>query len=118
MPHKRASLKVPDGGPKVKYVFSGHETFPFRYTWLPKGVTNLLKDPELFARDDALVTLGVGKNMVRFIRHWCTAAGAIERVGRTRHMKVKDLGLSPRRRWVGLLPRGPGNAVATALATS
>jgi hypothetical protein len=80
--------------PTVKYVFSGHETFPFRYTWLPKGVTSLREDPELFTRKDALVTLGVGKNMVRSIRHWCTAAGVIERVDRKGQMKVKDLGLS------------------------
>jgi hypothetical protein len=81
-------------GPGIRYVFSGHETFPFRYTWLPKGVGKLLEDPELFTQDDDLVTLGVGKNMVRSIRHWCTATGVIERGDRKGSMKVKDLGLS------------------------
>ena len=42
--------------------FAGHETFTLRYGWLKKAVdaTGL--------RDDALVTLGAGKNMVRSIR--------------------------------------------------
>jgi hypothetical protein len=31
----------------------------------------------VFSRDDAITTLGVGKNMVRSIRHWCLAAGML-----------------------------------------
>jgi hypothetical protein len=40
------------------------------------------------------VMLGVGKNMVRSLRHWCTATGTIERDEQKGHMKVTDLGLS------------------------
>lgn len=58
--------------------FSGHETFPFRYPWLKKGLDAVSDDPEIFLREDALVTLGVGKNMVRSIRHWCLATGLLE----------------------------------------
>jgi Protein of unknown function (DUF4007) len=76
------------------YSFSGHETFPFRYTWLPKGISSLREHPDLFTREDALVILGVGKNMVRSIRHWCTATGVIERVNRKGLGTVTDLGLS------------------------
>lgn len=55
--------------------FSGHETFPCRYTWLPKAVRNLRENPALFAdEDEAMVRLGVGKNMVRAIRFWANAA--------------------------------------------
>src|SRR5262245_2132233 len=51
------------------YRFSGHETFPCRYTWLPKAVARLQAKPTLFAdEDDAMVQLGVGKNMARAIR--------------------------------------------------
>jgi hypothetical protein len=50
--------------------FSGHETFPFRYAWLKKGLDAATDDGTVFLRDDALTTLGVGKNMVRPIRHW------------------------------------------------
>ena len=59
-----------------KYRFSGHETFPFRYAWLPKGVKGIARDEELFGHEDtAVVELGVGKNMVRAIRFWCEATG-------------------------------------------
>src|SRR5579885_1940203 len=61
--------------------FSGHETFPFRYAWLKKGLDAAADDPAVFRRDEALTALGVGKNMVRSIRHWCLAAGVIEEVG-------------------------------------
>jgi hypothetical protein len=57
--------------------FSGHETFAFRYTWLKKGVDAVREDPTIFTSDRATITLGVGKNMVRSIRHWCLAAQLI-----------------------------------------
>jgi hypothetical protein len=60
----------------VNYRFSGHETFPCRYAWLPKAVQSLAQDPALFRNEDqAMVRLGVGKNMVRAIRFWADAAG-------------------------------------------
>jgi hypothetical protein len=61
----------------VQHSFSGHETFPFRYPWLKKGFDAVLADARVFTRDDAITTLGVGKNMVRSIRHWCLAAGVL-----------------------------------------
>src|ERR1022692_3922954 len=58
------------------YRFSGHETFPFRYSWLPKAVVELTANAELFSNDErAMVRLGVGKNMVKAIRFWVQAAG-------------------------------------------
>src|SRR5262245_28144183 len=60
--------------------FSGHETFPFRYAWLKKGLDAAEEDAAVFRRDAAMVTLGVGKNMVRSIRHWCLATGVLEEV--------------------------------------
>jgi len=60
------------------YTFSGHETFPFRYPWLKKGYDAVRENVTVFGRDDAITTLGVGKNMVRSIRHWCLAAGLLE----------------------------------------
>lgn len=53
----------------------GHETFAFRSGWLKKGYDCLLKDGLIFGKERAIVDLGVGKNMVRSIRHWCLAAG-------------------------------------------
>jgi hypothetical protein len=63
---------------KQTYRFSGHETFPCRYTWLPKAVRNLRENPALFSDEDAaMVRLGVGKNMVRAIRFWADASEVI-----------------------------------------
>lgn len=58
--------------------FSGHETFPFRYAWLPKAVRECAADRNVFLEDDAMVRFGVGKNMVRSIRHWGLATGVLE----------------------------------------
>ena len=61
----------------TKPSFSGHQTFPFRYTWLKKGVDAVTENPTIFSSENASVTLGVGKNMVSSIRHWCQVAGLI-----------------------------------------
>lgn len=66
------------GASSPQHSFSGHETFPFRFPWLKKGFDAVREDGNVFARDDAITTLGVGKNMVRSIRHWCLTAGIIE----------------------------------------
>ena len=58
--------------------FSGHQTFPFRYTWLKKGVDAVREDPTVFSSEGASVILGVGKNMVSSIRHWCSVTGLIK----------------------------------------
>ena len=58
--------------------FSGHETFPLRFSWLRKAVEAVEQDPKAFSADDALATFGVGKNMVRSIKHWARATGVVE----------------------------------------
>ena len=57
--------------------FTGHETFPFRYGWLKKGVDAATSDTMFFSKERAMVSLGVGKNMVQSIKHWCLAANLI-----------------------------------------
>ena len=60
----------------MNYRFSGHETFPCRYAWLPKAYRALSLDPSIFQdEDEAMTRLGVGKNMVRAIRFWIQATG-------------------------------------------
>lgn len=78
----------------MQYSFSGHETFPFRYPWLKKGVDAVGADSNVFLRDDAITTLGVGKNMVRSIRHWCLTAGVVEEIAAKEGggLRVADLG--------------------------
>ncbi len=75
---KPSLAKAENGTRNRKYKFSGHQTFAFRYGWLEKGVRGMLDKKDLFLRDDALVILGVGKNMVESIRHWCTVTQLIE----------------------------------------
>jgi hypothetical protein len=59
-----------------QYRFSGHESFSCRYTWLPKAFRAIGDDPDLFSNEeDAMVKLGVGKNMVRSIRFWMQVTG-------------------------------------------
>lgn len=76
----------------ARYGFSGHETFPFRYAWIPKAIQKLPGHPDLFNREDAIVTLGVGKNMVKSIKHWCETMDLIEPFDRGRQARVTPLG--------------------------
>lgn len=63
----------------MSYRFSGHETFPCRYAWLPKAYRAINVHPGAFADDDeAMVLLGVGKNMARAIRFWAVVTGMAE----------------------------------------
>jgi len=57
-----------------KLTFSGHETFHCRTFWLKKGY-DFVKDNKKTLRneEDAIVDLGVGKNMVASIRYWLKA---------------------------------------------
>lgn len=62
----------------MEYKFSGHETFAFRYAWLPKAYNIVKKSGKAFSDEDqAMIDLGVGKNMVRSIRFWATYLGII-----------------------------------------
>lgn len=61
-----------------QYSFSGHETFPLRLNWLKKAVNAVSKEKTIFHSDTAIVEFGVGKNMVRSIRHWALATEVIE----------------------------------------
>lgn len=73
--------------------FSGHETFPCRYAWLPKAVEEVSADPNLFKDEDkAMVSLGVGKNMVRSIRFWAEAARMIEPASKETGYRVSSIG--------------------------
>ena len=57
-----------------RYTFSGHESFTCKTLWLKKGYDFINKDYN-FNAPDAVVQLGVGKNMVASIRYWMRAFG-------------------------------------------
>lgn len=57
-----------------KFTFSGHESFPCKTLWLKKGYDFITNGGD-FNADEAVVRLGVGKNMVSSIRYWIKAFG-------------------------------------------
>lgn len=61
----------------VKYTFSGHDSFHCRQLWLKKGF-DFVQEGNSFNNDDAVVKLGVGKNMVSSIRYWSKAYNIID----------------------------------------
>ncbi len=63
----------------MRFRYSGHETFQCRYAWLPKAYAATRENPTIFAdENEAMVRLGIGKNMVRSLRFWAQVAGVIE----------------------------------------
>lgn len=58
----------------MKYSFSGHESFPCKTLWLKKGYEFITNGGD-FNAAEAVVRLGVGKNMVTSIRYWFKAFG-------------------------------------------
>ena len=76
----------------AQYRFTGHETFPCRYPWLPKAVNTLKNHQDLFKNiDEAIVRLGVGKQMARAIKFWVEAAKVVEKQEKG-DLKVNQLG--------------------------
>lgn len=57
--------------------FSGHQTFTCKQFWLKKGY-EFIKNNKKFSDKNAVVELGVGKNMVASINFWLKAFGLFE----------------------------------------
>jgi hypothetical protein len=77
--------------------FSGHETFPLRYGWLYKSVNLLNKKTKLSTSNnedvqDAIVELGVGKNMVNAIRYWSEACSVVKTQKNDASQSLTDIG--------------------------
>ena len=60
-----------------KFTFSGHESFPCKSLWLKKGYDYVVAGND-FNSPEAVIGLGVGKNMVASIRFWLKAFGVTE----------------------------------------
>jgi len=61
----------------LKFTFSGHDSFQCRQLWLKKGY-DFVQEEQSFNNEDAVVKLGVGKNMVSAIRYWMKAFNIID----------------------------------------
>jgi Protein of unknown function (DUF4007) len=64
-----------------KLTFSGHDTFHCRNMWLKKGY-DFVEKGKKFSDEDAVVELGVGKNMVSSINYWLRAFGMLDKDGK------------------------------------
>jgi hypothetical protein len=82
----------------MKAKFSGHDTFPLRYGWLYKSVNHLKNGGKFQTSNEestreAIVELGVGKNMINAIRYWAESSSFVNLVpdndGRTDHVVSK-----------------------------
>lgn len=58
-------------------IFSGHESFACKSHWLKRGY-DFVRGENNFNDDDAVMHLGVGKNMVASIRFWLKAVGLLK----------------------------------------
>ena len=83
----------------MKAKFTGHDTFPLRYGWLYKAVNHLNLNGKFQTSNEdktreAIVELGVGKNMVNAIRYWAEASSVIAAVNNNNavHHKVSTEG--------------------------
>ena len=65
-----------------KYTFSGHESFPCKTLWLKKGYDFVARGKD-FNSPEAVIDLGVGKNMVVSIRYWLKVFGVCKNDQRT-----------------------------------
>ena len=80
-------IRGPLANPAFRAQFSGHETFPLRHLWLKKAydqvaaAKNGIAPKSLFTDAEAIVTFGVGKNMVSAIRHWSLTCGILKEDG-------------------------------------
>ena len=59
-----------------KPTFSGHDSFECRLFWLKKGYDHVVNKGKF--DDAAVVSLGVGRNMVTAIRYWMRAFGLLD----------------------------------------
>ena len=59
----------------MMYRFSGHETFQCKEQWLTKGIQ--LTEKQDYTEELEIQELGVGRNMVKSIKHWLRAFGWI-----------------------------------------
>lgn len=69
-------------------VFARHESFHPRHGWMKKAIDGAAGDPRIFAQERAVVDLGVGKNMVRSIRHWGLAGKVLAQSDDPEHPRV------------------------------
>ena len=61
----------------MRYVFSGHKSFSCKSLWLKKGY-DFVATGNYFNKPEAVIGLGVGKNMVSSIKYWLRVFGLLD----------------------------------------
>lgn len=71
----------------MPFRFSGHESFACRYAWLPKAYRAISRNASIFFdEEEAMVQMGIGKNMVRSLRFWIDAMEVARPDGNKAHI--------------------------------
>ena len=86
-------------------IFSGHESFACKSHWLKRGY-DFVRGENNFNDDDAVVRLGVGRNMVASITFWLKAIGLLKDAGLValaNHLFDDDNGKDPYLEDIGTL---------------
>lgn len=86
-------------------IFSGHESFACKSYWLKRGY-DFVRGENNFNDNDAVVRLGVGKNMVASIKFWLKAIGLLKDAGLValaNHLFNDDNGKDPYLEDIGTL---------------
>lgn len=86
-------------------IFSGHESFACKSHWLKRGY-DFVRSENNFNDEDAVVRLGVGKNMVASIKFWLKAIGLLKDAGLValaNHLFDDDNGKDPYLEDIGTL---------------
>jgi len=75
--------------------FARHETFQPRWSWFRKAYQSAEDDPGVFNSEDAMLRLGVGKNMVKSIRFWAEASKILAPVADPQRPRVSHMVPTP-----------------------
>jgi len=66
----------------INFVYSGHQSFGLRISWLPKAVASIEEGIDPFSDSrQGMKILGLGKNMVEALEFWVRATGVAKKIG-------------------------------------
>ena len=70
-----------------KYSFKRNESFYIRDGWFGKAIQTISEtSTNIFYKNDGIIYLGIGANMVKGLKYWLTAADIIE--GKDNHLSL------------------------------
>jgi len=71
----------------IDFSYTGHESFPFRISWLPKAVAALEAGIDPFTDPrEGMTRLGLGKNMIQSLAYWVVVTGLATKTAEGLHL--------------------------------